>query len=56
MTRNDFIIKTIVAMAANSAYHYTWISGHEWAKKIVDAAILLADYMEKNRLINPDDG
>ena len=31
MRRNNFIIKTIIAMAANSHYYYTWSGGHEWA-------------------------
>ena len=43
-------------MAANSAYHYTFHGGSSWAKTIVDGATELANYMEKCKLIIPDDG
>ena len=52
MTRNDFIIKTIIAMAANSCYKYNWHSRHEWANSIIDAAMTLADIMEKRKLLD----
>ena len=52
MTRNDFIIKVIISMAANSAYRYNWHGRHEWANSIVDAAITLADIMEKQKLLD----
>lgn len=51
MTRNDFIIKTIIAMAANSCYKYNWHGGHEWAGTIVEAALRLADAVEKRQLL-----
>lgn len=51
MTRNDFILKTIIAMAANNAYRYSWHGRNEWANSIVDGAITLADIMEKRQLL-----
>lgn len=56
MTRYDFIIRTIIAMAANSAYHYNWHGGHEWAITIINGAIELADHMEKRGLLTSPDG
>ena len=50
MTRNDFIIKTIIAMAANSAYKFNWIGGHDWAITLIQGATELADHMEKRQL------
>lgn len=54
MRRNDFIIKTVIMMASNSHYHWTWIAGKQWAKDLVRAATELADEMVSKRLISPD--
>lgn len=60
MTRHEFIIKTIIAMAANSSYRYSWHGRDAWATEIIAAAITLADHMEKKGLLNnpevADDG
>ena len=54
MRRNEFIIKTVIMMASNSHYHWTWIAGKQWAKDLVRAATELADEMESIGLISPD--
>ena len=54
MKRNDFIIKTIIMMSANPNNRYSWHGRNTWAREIIDAAVLLADEMQKVGLISPD--
>ena len=54
MTQKEFTIKCIISMAANSVFRYNWQSRLDWLNNITEAAMLLADHLEKCHLLSPD--
>ena len=54
MTKKDFTIRCIISMAANSVFRYNWHGRLEWLSTITEAAMLLADHLEKCHLLSPD--
>lgn len=50
MTRNDFIIQSILAMLGNSKSHYTWHGRDQWAENLIDAAFFLTEKMSSRNI------